>query len=42
MTISCGITHGEKPVHIAQFKDKSTKALIEAKRGGRDQYVVLE
>lgn len=41
ITISCGITHGEKPVHIAQFKDKSTKALIEAKRGGRDQYVVM-
>ncbi len=42
ITISCGITHGEKPVHIAQFKDKSTKALIEAKRGGRDQYVIME
>lgn len=42
ITISCGLTHGEKPVHIAQFKDKSIKALIAAKRNGRDQYMILE
>jgi len=42
VTISGGITHGEKPVHIAQLKDKSTKALIAAKRSGRNQYAILE
>ena len=42
ITISCGLTHGEKPVHIAQFKDKSIKALIAAKRNGRDQYMIME
>lgn len=41
ITISCGLTHGGKPIHVAQFKDKSVKALIEAKRNGRDRYVVM-
>lgn len=41
ITISGGVTHGHKPVHVAQIKDKSMKALIEAKRNGRDQYAVM-
>lgn len=40
ITISGGMTHGNKPVHIAQMKDKSMKALLEAKRNGCDQYMV--
>lgn len=40
VTISCGLTHGGKPVHVAQMKDDSIKALIEAKRNGKDQYVI--
>ncbi len=42
ITISCGITHGGKPLHITLMNDKSSKALIEAKRCGRDQYVVMK
>lgn len=42
ITISCGIVASGKPVHIAQLKDQSTKALIEAKRNGRNQYVVWQ
>ncbi len=40
--VSCGIAscHG-KPVHIAQLKDKSAMALMDAKRNGRNQYVFL-
>ena len=41
ITISCGLAHGGKPVHLAQLQDKSVKALIEAKRKGRNQYVVM-
>ncbi|HAS73712.1 MAG TPA: hypothetical protein DCS67_06170 [Clostridiales bacterium UBA8960] len=41
ITISGGLTHGGKPIHVAQMKDKSVKALIEAKRNGRDQYTIL-
>ena len=40
ITISCGIVFGKKPKHIAEFKDKSSKALIEAKRNGRDRYII--
>ena len=41
ITVSCGITHGNKPVHVAQFKDNSIKALIAAKRNGRNQYLIM-
>ncbi len=41
ITVSCGIAHSGRPVHVAQLKDYSTKALIEAKRNGRDRYVVM-
>lgn len=39
VTVSCGIVFGKKPKHIAEFKDRSIKALIEAKRNGRNQYI---
>lgn len=41
ISISAGIAKGNKPVHVAELNDKSTKALIEAKRQGRDQYQVI-
>lgn len=42
VTVSCGVaTHNGKPIHVAQLKDESTKALIQAKRDGRNQYVVF-
>jgi diguanylate cyclase (GGDEF)-like protein len=40
VSVSCGIASGKKPKHIAALMDTSVKALIEAKRGGRDQYVL--
>lgn len=40
ITIFGGMTHGNKPVHIAQMKDKSMEALLVAKRNGRDQCMV--
>lgn len=41
ITISCGITETVKPIHMAQMKDQSFKALMEAKRGGRNQYKII-
>lgn len=41
ISISAGIAKGNKPVHVAELNDKSTKALIQAKRQGRDQYQVI-
>lgn len=41
ITVSCGITETVKPVHVAQMKDQSFKALIEAKRNGRNQYKIM-
>lgn len=41
ISVSCGIAHGKKPIHVALLKDLSAKALIEAKRNGRDQYVIV-
>ncbi len=40
VSVSCGIASGKKPHHMAALMDTSGKALIEAKRGGRDQYVL--
>lgn len=40
VTVSCGIAFGKKPEHIARFNNESSKALIQAKRNGRDQYVL--
>ncbi|MDW7662479.1 MAG: diguanylate cyclase [Bacillota bacterium] len=42
ITVSCGITETVKPVHVAQMKDQSFKALIEAKRKGRNQYKIMK
>jgi diguanylate cyclase (GGDEF)-like protein len=42
ITVSCGITETVKPVHVAQMKDQSFKALIEAKRNGRNQYKIMK
>ncbi|MBE0450882.1 MAG: MerR family transcriptional regulator [Clostridia bacterium] len=42
ITVSCGITETVKPVHVAQMKDQSFKALIEAKRNGRSQYKIMK
>jgi len=42
VTISCGLTQCGKPVHVGQLTDKSFKALIEAKRNGGDQYMIME
>lgn len=39
ITISCGIYKSGKPLHAALMKDQSLKALLEAKRKGRNQYV---
>ena len=41
VTSSCGIAFGRKPVHIAKLQDQSAKALIDAKRNGRDQYLLV-
>ena len=41
ITISGGMMHGNKPVHIAHMKDKSMKVLLLAKRNGRDQCMVI-
>lgn len=38
MTCSCGVVHIEKCVHPIELIHQSTKALIEAKRMGRNQY----
>lgn len=40
ITISCGIARGQKPQHMALLKDQSVKALMEAKRKGRNQYCI--
>ena len=40
LTISCGIAIGDKPEHMALLQDRSGKALMDAKRNGRDQYLV--
>ena len=37
ITVSGGLAYGPKPVHVAELMDNSTKALIEAKRNGRDR-----
>ena len=37
MTCSCGVVHIEKCVHPIELIHQSTKALIEAKRMGRNQ-----
>lgn len=42
ITVSCGITESVKPVHVTQMTDQSMKALIEAKRGGRNQYMIAK
>ncbi|MCD4714532.1 MAG: diguanylate cyclase [Clostridiales bacterium] len=42
ISVSCGITETVKPVHVAQMKDQSFKALIEAKRNGRSQYKIMK
>jgi len=39
ITISGGVSYGKSPNHIIALRDNSVKALIEAKRGGRNQYV---
>ncbi len=41
VSVSCGIAHGKKPVHVAQLTDQSFKAMIEAKRNGSDRYVTM-
>jgi diguanylate cyclase (GGDEF)-like protein len=40
VTISGGISYGKSPSHVLALKDYSVKALIEAKRSGRDQYIL--
>jgi diguanylate cyclase (GGDEF)-like protein len=42
ITVSCGISSSAKPAHIAQLTDQSMKALIDAKRNGRNQYVITK
>lgn len=42
VTISVGLASGLKPVHYAKLQDQSSRALIEAKRNGRDQYKVVK
>lgn len=42
MTTSCGIAKINKIEHPMEFRHQSTKALIEAKRSGRDQYCLIE
>lgn len=41
ITITCGVAHGNKPVHVAHLKDQSSKALMDSKRSGRDKYKVI-
>lgn len=41
VTSSCGIAYGKKPYHVELIKDESSKALIDAKRNGRDQYLLV-
>lgn len=38
ITISCGISYGPKPYNKGVLRDGSMKALLEAKRNGRNQY----
>ncbi len=40
ITISCGIAIGQTPEHIIALKDASAKALMDAKRKGKDQYYI--
>jgi diguanylate cyclase (GGDEF)-like protein len=42
ITVSCGISSSTKPAHIAQLTDQSMKAMIDAKRNGRNQYVIMK
>jgi len=41
ITVSCGLASGKKPEHIAKLKDLSIKALMEAKRNGRDRHFTI-
>lgn len=41
VTSSCGIAYGKKPYHVELIKTESSKALIDAKRNGRDQYLLV-
>lgn len=42
ITISCGIaSHSGKPIHPMQLRDESIKAIIQAKRDGRNRYVIF-
>lgn len=42
VTVSCGIAYGKRTNHVAKIKDVSLKALIQAKRNGRNQYLLTE
>lgn len=42
ITASCGVACGEKPDHVETLKHLSGKALMEAKRKGRNGYFVIE
>ena len=41
VTVSFGIYYGKKPNHVAQMNDQSHRALLEAKRNGRDRHVIF-
>lgn len=38
ITISSGVSYGKHPSHVIALRDNSVKALIEAKRSGRNQF----
>ncbi|MCH4890070.1 diguanylate cyclase [Acidaminobacter sp. JC074] len=40
VTISCGISVGKTPEHIIALKDASARALMDAKRYGKDKYLM--
>jgi diguanylate cyclase (GGDEF)-like protein len=42
ITASCGVACGEKPDHVETLKHLSGKALMEAKRKGRNGYFLIE
>lgn len=41
ITVSCGIYYGKKPSHVAQLNDQSQRALLEAKRKGRNRFEIF-
>lgn len=41
VTVSCGAVSMKRPDHYAKLEDLSSRALVDAKRNGRDQYIFM-